>query len=250
MNRLPAVISPLALIVLAISLLTYCAPSPSRAYEKGAYRPVQPPAFTPTEDAPHTFRPERKPDVQPGPKPVRVLPETPETRRGPGIWAANPPEASGDDGPLVPERKRGEPIPQLICGPYTCPIAPEADDALDTTATEQCAELIMWGSWKAGLGEYIDALGEPKRTCFLATGLSRCLSWLVERAPNKQYDVDRDRQIAMAQHAAAAAERKRVELCGPNDKLPPMETDWLGQIADAIDAHVARVNAPRKGPVH
>jgi hypothetical protein len=87
--------------VVAAMALACAAPEPNPSHgelHKGAYRPVRgSPTFNPTTDAPHTFRPGQPSPVQPGPRPARVLPQTPDTRKEPGIWAANPPE----DKPVV-----------------------------------------------------------------------------------------------------------------------------------------------------
>lgn len=56
----------------------------------------RPPAFSPVTDAPITIgQPGTQPRgvaIEPNPKPSRALPESPETRRGPGIWASKEPE--------------------------------------------------------------------------------------------------------------------------------------------------------------
>jgi hypothetical protein len=90
-----------AIGVAMLALVVGCAaPEPGHGdLKKGAYRPpVRAPTFSPTDDAPHTFRPGQPPQVEPGPRPTRVLPETPTTRRGPGLWATTPPVASSEPG--------------------------------------------------------------------------------------------------------------------------------------------------------
>lgn len=85
---------------LILLFLTACATSAPSRYEQGAFRPA-PPVFVPSQDAPHTVgqpgyvtppasQPERSPHT-------RVLPETPETRREPGLWAGDEPKATVDD---------------------------------------------------------------------------------------------------------------------------------------------------------
>lgn len=98
----------LAVTAVAVLLLVGCgvaAPAKHGQYAQGAPVPPRPPAFTPAQDAPHTVGqpgtlapPRQYPRAPPG---QRVLPETPETRRGPGLWGSTPPVASDDPDPSL-----------------------------------------------------------------------------------------------------------------------------------------------------
>lgn len=84
-----------ALLLLAV-FLNACAPGPSERSElkRGAFAPPPPAPVRPGVGLP-TYDPHVKPlPPQPQPKPTRLLPQTPESRRGPGIWAG---DATFDD---------------------------------------------------------------------------------------------------------------------------------------------------------
>lgn len=70
-----------------------------REYHQGAAQPPPPPSMRPGVGAPTVGQPGWNPGVRtiPGPQHGRILPETPETRKEPGIWAAEPPRASKED---------------------------------------------------------------------------------------------------------------------------------------------------------
>lgn len=81
---------PVALALAAMAVDLACSSSP-RQYERGTFTPPPPAQQRPGVGLP-TFEPHTKTlPPEPQPKPTRLLPETPETRRGPGFWASDAP---------------------------------------------------------------------------------------------------------------------------------------------------------------
>jgi hypothetical protein len=68
-------------------------------YRKGTYRPPPTPVMRPGVGAPSVGQPGWNPGVRtiPSPQHGRILPQTPETRKEPGIWASEPERASVED---------------------------------------------------------------------------------------------------------------------------------------------------------
>lgn len=134
-------------------------------------QPARPPAprFVPSQDAPHTVgqpgHTKPTPAVEPGPQPKRVLPETPETRRGPGIWAGDRSPPASVEILLVPI-----PLPSFdedpslhILGAIEC-TERLADALLDVPAHRTAAQRLTTG----------------ERECAAAMMLLRCLAGLRE----------------------------------------------------------------------
>lgn len=144
---------------LALILCLGCATSTPTTYEKGAYRPA--PAFDPATRAPHTFPPGTPSQAQPRPKPTRVLPQTPETRREPTLWATTPPR--GDYNDLT--RQPGEPIPDILFFGVALPVPPDAKDAVDTLPIEWCAKEMTRRAHDAILVARIMMLPPEQRRC-------------------------------------------------------------------------------------
>lgn len=157
--------------VLLLLLAACSAPQPT--YQKGAYRPVRAPTFHPTEDAPNPYAPPqvRPMPPQPQPKPKRLLPQTPETRRGPGIWGTEPPR--GDYHELT--RHLGDPIPEIALFKVPIPLPPDAKDAVDTLPIEWCAKEMARRADDAVLGARIYMLPPGERRCLVAHLLDACL---------------------------------------------------------------------------
>lgn len=144
--------------------LAACVASPQPTYERGVYRPA-PPTFRPHEQAPYTegqpghLRP--MPEVQPGPKPSRVLPQTPETRRTDGIWASNAPNLSDTVYVMY------EPMP-----------APNADDerwANERTHLMQCGWAMNANVRNIRDEAWIASLNEKVRACLAYKLMMGCL---------------------------------------------------------------------------
>lgn len=83
-------------VLLYLAVLVGCASGPpgGQEYHQGAYRPPPPAPHRPGVGLHIPGQRVRKPDVQPQPRPTRILPQTPETMRQPGIWAG---DATFDD---------------------------------------------------------------------------------------------------------------------------------------------------------
>lgn len=144
-----------------------CSSGPPTTYSKGTYRPAptRAPAFSPTEDAPHTFQPGRPLPAQPGPRPSRVLPQTPETRKEPGIWASGQPD---------PEQ-----IEPRLFG-VLMPVPPSATD-YDKKAVYKCVfamsdfAIRATGGTAEALVARLATYTERERGCVAATLYATCL---------------------------------------------------------------------------
>lgn len=68
--------------------------------------------------------------IEPNPRPNRLLPQTPKTRQGPGIWASDAPDATDP-------RDDGQPAP-LVLG-VRLPYWTTQDEPADREHTRQCA---------------------------------------------------------------------------------------------------------------
>jgi hypothetical protein len=140
--------------VSVVALLLAACGSPRRQYAQGAPLAPRPPAFSPTTDAPHTVgqpghvRPATR--MEPNPRPGRVLPETPETRRGPGIWASGAPSDGAERGP------------QILDVPL--PIGDTLTDPKDYWLTDECAVMMDRAARKV--------VGKTK----LSTTMRQCLA--------------------------------------------------------------------------
>jgi hypothetical protein len=140
--------------VSVVALLLAACGSPRRQYAQGAPLAPRPPAFSPTTDAPHTVgqpghvRPATR--MEPNPRPGRVLPETPETRRGPGIWASGAPSDGAERGP------------QILDVPL--PIGDTLTDPKDYWLTDECAAMMDRAARKV--------VGKTK----LSTTMRQCLA--------------------------------------------------------------------------
>jgi hypothetical protein len=145
-----------------ILLLSACASG--HEYHQGAYRPA-PPVFVPSQDAPHTFRPGRLSPVQPGPKPTRVLPETPETRREPGIWASGGGDAPGWN----------DPAPRIAVLDVEIPMPPEIVTAWDAMLAVQCSMRADVGlRTEHRLLARLRGMTPQERRCLAAAAFTHC----------------------------------------------------------------------------
>jgi hypothetical protein len=162
-----------------LSLAMGCSSGKPSEYQRGTYRPApaapRAPTFTPTEDAPNTFQPGQPSPVQPGPRPARVLPETPETRKGPGLWSTNPPTASGENHQ-----------PKFLDVPLPHPPGTHLSDA-QREPTNLCADYLLSGA-KAipGFIQYVRTLPRERQRCIVAKAFHGCIELLGEWAVQKR----------------------------------------------------------------
>jgi hypothetical protein len=152
-------------------LLTVSCAAPQREYHQGAYRPVAP-TFVPSQDAPHTVgQPGHvRPDVyvEPGPRPSRVLPQTPATAREPGLWGGDEPTTTA--GPAV--------LGILLWAPDE----PRSPDSAQISSI--CGTMIDAGMGHAKTRKAAEALAEDKQECFVAKMLLFCAEELGKTYPS------------------------------------------------------------------
>lgn len=195
--------------VVGVAMLAWvvgcAAPEPGHGdLQKGAYRPpVRAPTFSPTEDAPHTFRPGQPPQVEPGPRPTRLLPQTPETRRGPGLWSATPPVATADNGS----------VPEIF--DWNVPL-PENDEPA-AERIKQCAAIMNVASAKV-LHKYsveqFDKMNIRWRLCWPHASVDRCLAGMIQGARS-------DAERAALRRARDFADKAMDETCSGGGKWTP-----------------------------
>lgn len=124
-------------------------------YQRGA--PAAPtPAFSPTRAAPHTVgQPGWEPPEYPRGGSRRVLPETPATRREPGLWGSEPPKAQAGA------------FPRLLEVPV--PVPPDMSRDLGyLSVVNGCAYLLDMAVDGVGLREQAQDLDTNARRCLVA----------------------------------------------------------------------------------
>jgi hypothetical protein len=195
-------------VVALLAVACSSTPEASATYERGTLTgppPAQrrPGVGLPTY-TPHTARP----GVEPQPKPQRALPQTPETQRQPGIWAANPPQ----DEPAIAFDWR-VPVPD--------------DDHEAATKIKACAKDMETASVKVLRRHDTDRLDNVAivwRECWPHAVVAYCLSaersalgpFPPTRAPDKRLAEVLDRAIkrareSFAEHCNAAPWRPGME---------------------------------------
>lgn len=151
-----------ALVLFLAACTTTSTPT---TYADGPMMPApRAPAFDPTFDSPNPFERPERPALQPNPKPTRVLPETPETRREPGLWNSTAPKASLPVGP-----------PQILG--VTLPFAPGHDTEGQRYYTHYCAGL-MGRAAKKVVGNA--KLSREMTRCLAATQYATCMAGLAK----------------------------------------------------------------------
>jgi hypothetical protein len=149
----------LNLLLLILSLLTACAANQS------AFPAPRPPSFSPTMDAPITVgQPGHVgPMVLPPRSPhTRVLPQTPETMKAPGIWAS--------DEPL------GIVAPEIFGLPMPLPTSAPNDPRLDALA-RRCASSMDATAREVGVSPIPDGVSVDVRMCLAMHLYNYCLFW-------------------------------------------------------------------------
>jgi hypothetical protein len=195
--------------LLPFLLCLACAPASSPGtYAKGTYRPpVRAPTFSPAEDAPHTFEPGRPAPVQPGPIPARVLPQTPETRKAPGIWASDEPKASKGPALEFDEETR---IP-----------LPKVKDEAERGATEKCLNAVHFASMR--LETFLARTAPDLRMCMFL----RMWRWCMEANVSSDHAVNTT-SIAHAVKVLKPYERKCFSYDDPDlqQMFAPLFSQW------------------------
>jgi hypothetical protein len=155
-------------------LFLACASSTPAQYERGTYRPA-PPAFSPTQDAPHTVGQPghlHQPQEYPRSPHARVLPSSPE----PGLWAGDIPQAS----------KSTAAKPSLLGVPL--PGFPVSETEEDYGLARVCT--LMWDQALPGskLVDKVNALRPEAKRCMVAWMFHTCARALEELDDVKSKD--------------------------------------------------------------
>lgn len=147
-------------------LFLACASTSPTEYERGTYRPA-PPAFNPTQDAPHTTGQPghlRTPQEYPRSPHTRVLPPS----REPGLWAGDSPRASNDVA-----------VKPSLLG-VTLPGIPLSRTQVDNGPALVCAQTWGLAIPRSGLSDKVNALDAPTRQCMVAQMLQFCARVVAE----------------------------------------------------------------------
>jgi hypothetical protein len=189
-----------------VAVVAACAGSTPTEYQRGTYTPPPPaPTFNPTRSAPHTVgQPGYVGPVEGLPRSPhgRVLPQTPETRKGPGIWAAKPASE--------------EPPDRFVFGiglPFI-PDIPEEDERQQLVY--RCARMIQDVIKRSAMVQEWTQLSFGEKFCIAAKAYDFCArqdqAWFHEtEKPVTDYWKD------AANRGAASAEDFEKKLCGPKD---------------------------------
>lgn len=187
---LPVALACCATVLAIASACGGHAPTP---YSQGAPVAPRPPAFNPTTDAPITVgQPGHiapRPRVEPGPKHGRVLPQTPETRREPGLWAPKPPTASL---PVEP--------PQILG--VTPPVPGQLRMPDDGHARSICAHPMEVALKRVDHSNSLTRLAEDKRRCLAMHAYTTCLTRLLMAIEHAQ-DIGGGFQAGLIPHIKA-----------------------------------------------
>lgn len=140
------------LTLILVALASCAAPQhTSSEYQRGTYAPVRPAPARPGVGAPVVGQPGYVGPLEGLPRSPhgRVLPETPETRREPGIWSAEPPDAT-----LTLERDR---VPAILG--VSIPL-PSTNSDVDFLLARGCADTMSIAAKK--ILKSFDAIPELK----------------------------------------------------------------------------------------
>lgn len=202
------------MIYLLLLFLASCASAPATYADGAPLRPAAPPTYTPPGTGlPEYFAPPAR-QRSPEPVPDRVLPEDERTRRGPGLWAARPPDAS----PYPPVH--------LLGVVFETP-EPPTEFEWDTVA--RCALSIQ----RVGGDELVMLARRPvwPRACALARLYLHCAEGVASegerrKAAGVEYDAT---AVAAFKRIIAAAAKEVRDSC----RRPPTEEEaqWIRAIA-------------------
>jgi len=195
--------------------LAACTSGPSE-YHRGTFVPPPPAPARPGVGLP-TYDPHARPfPPQPQPKPTRVLPETPETRRGPGIWASDdttPPKPKGGKGPVLWDVEL--PMPPLV----------QSEDPLEQIAPAlACTRAVKQRIETMGLREQVVSMEPHQRTCFLIRLYAFCL-----RDMSGNIKAENPRDARRWKEASQCATRFYARWCGAID------TSSTDPLADRVE---------------
>jgi len=217
-------------------LLCACSSGPApRTYRQGVFVPVETPAFSPVEDAPiHVGQPGYvSPEDVPRSPYRRVLPQTPETRREAGIWAAG--------------GNHDEPIPDIRIFDVPIPVSTSAKTADDVAPTSWCAGEMLRRINDAGLKARIMLLSFAERRCLVAKLMDGCAQWTqdstkIDRTAKVGLGVEPDDdtkwRIRVEAMAHASAKAFRLGSCSADGA----ETPVAAQALDDFIAHEDRTS--------
>lgn len=188
-------------ILYAVLLCLACSSAPRQYMDGAPMRPpapivVEPRATPPGTGLPEYWAPpaERKPDVQPNPRPRRYLPPS----REPGIWASDERPASDD------------PIPAIKVLDVEIPMPPDIETRRDAWLATQCAYIMDLGM-RTNLTMQAEMARRPKDVrCMAALAFYWCTVQLGARAREELDDWERDGTIS-------ASGRRLREKLGPTE---------------------------------
>jgi hypothetical protein len=205
----------LAVISIFLAACSSTPDTPSE-YHQGVYRPATP-ALRPGHGAPVVGQPGVTVKALPQPAPGRLLPQTPETQRRPGIWASDIPK----DLPAIPK----------IDGTII-PFPDGASTDEDKFLTRECSMMV---DGSKGVWDPLDLRNDwtpAQRKCMAATLFHACIHRIDEintmRRTNGELFRDVERWLPPAKASAAAFMRsscrgvtmppKYVEMVGASNK--------------------------------
>lgn len=202
-------------LLLAAMLCAACASSPPSEYQRGSYRPVRAPTFTPAEDAPHTVGQPghlRQPQEYPRSPHKRLLPPTQE----PGLWAGDGPRAARPT--IDPNAPRFFNVPLPL---------PDAPDAYDKKVATHCGAAMSLAAKWASTAEWYGRLDNKRQQCIAAALYSFCAEHLAAPADKAS--------AARLDAVKAAAARFKSTRCPPepitdpdvNGVRAPTQKIWL-----------------------
>jgi hypothetical protein len=207
-------------------LLAACASSTPTQYAQGVPALPRAPAFNPTLDAPITTG-------QPGyvgpaenlphSPHRRVLPETPDTRKEPGLWAAEPPTSATGDVPEI----LGLALPPL-----------DLDDSAESLANQKdCADRWAKVLRQSGLGRQRPKMPPAEQRC--AAALMYVLCWKEEGllADSLRLYTGSNVHSLDFQRLQAAREAVATSLFNTHCSQKHLSPDGLGWLNKARDAY-------------
>lgn len=210
---------------LPLLLCLACSSAP-RQYMDGA--PMRPPVprtiYTPpgTGLPEYWSAPERKPDIQPGPRPTRALPQTDRTRQEPTIWASDSQDPPGWN----------DPAPKIAVLDVEIPMPEEVKTEWDARLAAQCAMRADIGlRTEQRFLARLRTMSKQEARCLAASAFAHCV-FRIGRRLQDQIEDDVKRGTATASQELASLRVSSIidaalhvvdRECGPH--LPPSVRD-------------------------